>query len=152
MLLRTKILIGLLILLVTAEGVALCGSRNDLKELRRENELLIKELEELEEQNILTDGIESKAIGEHILTFYTHTGNRTATGVYPKAGRTVAVDTKYIPHGTVLYIEGVGLRIAEDTGGKIKGNRLDVFVDTKEEAIKKGVKKAKVHIIKGMKK
>ena len=52
---------------------------------------------------------------------------------------------------TVLYIEGIGLRIAEDTGGDIKGNRLDVFVDSKEEAIQKGVKKAKVHIIKGKK-
>lgn len=81
------------------------------------------------------------------LTFYTHTGHRTASGVYPKAGRTVAVDKNVIPLGTMIYVEGYGLFVAEDTGGDIKGKRLDVFVDTKDEAIKLGRKSAKVYLL-----
>ncbi len=94
-----------------------------------------------------TISVEVKPMNDFDLTFYTHTGNRTASGVYPKVGRTVAVDKKIIPLGSILYIEGYGILIAEDTGGDIKGNRLDIFVDTKEEAIKLGRKQAKVYIL-----
>ena len=84
-------------------------------------------------------------LGEYTLTFYTHTGNRTKSGVYPKMERTIAVDPNVIPLGSILYVEGYGVFIAEDTGGKIKGNRLDIFVNTKQEAVNLGVKKAKVY-------
>ena len=90
-------------------------------------------------------------LGEFTLTFYTHTGNRTKTGVYPKIKRTIAVDSKIIPLGSVLYVEGYGVFIAEDTGGKIKGYRADIFVNTKQEAVNLGVKKARVYLIKGVK-
>ena len=90
-------------------------------------------------------------LGEFTLTFYTHTGNRTKTGVYPKIQRTIAVDSKIIPLGSVLYVEDYGVFIAEDTGGKIKGQRLDIFVNTKQEAVNLGVKKARVYLIKGIK-
>lgn len=149
--LRVKIIILLLCLVIGAESISLIVLAQEKKEAVKLNNLLAEEIETLEGKLDLADNLTAEPIGDHVVTFYTHTGNRTATGVYPKAGRTVAVDTRYIPHGTVLYIEGIGLRIAEDTGGDIKGNRLDVFVDTKDEAIKKGVKKLKVHIIKGMK-
>ena len=94
-----------------------------------------------------SNSVEVKLIDNFELTFYTHTGNRTASGVYPKAGRTVAVDKNVIPLGTMIYVEGYGLYVAEDTGGDIKGKRLDVFVDTKEEAIKLGRKTAKVYLL-----
>lgn len=149
--LRVKIITFLLCLIIGIQSCFICKVYGELREARKLNEVLAEEVEILEGKADLSSSINTEFLGDHILTFYTHTGNRTASGVYPKAGRTVAVDTKYIPHGTVLYIEGVGLRIAEDTGGDIKGKRLDVFVDTKEEAIKKGVKKAKVHVIKGKK-
>ena len=87
-------------------------------------------------------------IGEHTITFYTHTGNRTASGHYPRANYTVAVDKKRIPFGTRLYIEGIGYVTAHDTGSKIKGRRLDVFVNSRDEAIKKGVQKRNVYIVK----
>lgn len=87
-------------------------------------------------------------IGEHIITFYSATGNRTASGKYPKANYTVAVDKKLIPFDTELYIEGIGYVTAHDTGAKIKGKRLDVFVNSKQEAIQKGVQKKKVWIVK----
>lgn len=95
--------------------------------------------------------VEVKPVDEFELTFYMHTGNRTASGIYPKAGRTVAVDKNIIPLGTMIYVEGYGIMVAEDTGGDIKGKRLDVFVDTKEEAVKLGRKKAKVFLLDGVK-
>lgn len=79
-------------------------------------------------------------LGKFHLTHYTHTGNRCANGHYPTL-KTVAVDTKVIPMNSLLYIDGVGLRVAMDTGGAIKNNKLDVFVDSKDEAIKLGLKK-----------
>ncbi len=60
-------------------------------------------------------------------------GTRTATGM--KAGRgVVAVDPRVIPLGTRLYIEGYGEALAADTGGAIKGNRIDLCFDTLAEA------------------
>ena len=37
--------------------------------------------------------------------------------------------------GTIIYIEGVGIRIAQDTGGNIEGNKIDVAVKTHQEAL-----------------
>lgn len=79
-------------------------------------------------------------------TAYTHTGNRTYTGVYPKIG-TVAVDPKVIPLNSRLWIEGYGYGIAQDTGGLIKGNIIDLFMDTKEECQRWGRKKVNVYIL-----
>lgn len=67
-----------------------------------------------------------------LATAYTHTGNRTATGTVPKVG-VVAVDPNVIPLGTRLYIDGYGFARAEDTGGAIKGDKIDLFLDTVEE-------------------
>lgn len=91
--------------------------------------------------------IPNEYIGEFEITHYSHTGNRCSTGTYPKAGRTVAVDTKKIPYGTYLYVEGYGVLIAEDIGKDIKGNMLDVFVDSHNEAIQLGRKKVKVWVL-----
>ena len=86
-------------------------------------------------------------LGEFTLSFYTHTGNRTKTGVYPKANRTVAADPKIIPLNSYIYIEGWGVYHVEDVGGKIINNRLDIFLDKREDCIKNGIKKAKVYLL-----
>lgn len=57
----------------------------------------------------------------------------TATGTKAKRG-TVAVDPSVIPLGTKMYIPGYGFGVAEDTGGDIKGNRIDLFFDDVDEA------------------
>lgn len=62
----------------------------------------------------------------------------TASGQPVQAGVTVAADPDVLPYGTVLYIEGVGIRIVQDKGGAIKGNRLDVAVDTHANALQFG--------------
>lgn len=81
-----------------------------------------------------------------IATAYTHTGYRTATGTWPSRG-TIAVDPKVIPLGTRLYVDGYGEGVAVDTGGFIKGARIDVFMETKDEAILWGKRPVEVRII-----
>jgi 3D (Asp-Asp-Asp) domain-containing protein len=61
----------------------------------------------------------------------------TATGTQATAGRTIAVDPKVIPLGTEVIIDGQSY-IAEDTGGAIKGNKIDIFCESHEEAISRG--------------
>jgi len=68
---------------------------------------------------------------------------RTKTGVIPQVGRTVAVDPRVIPLGTRLQIDGIGERIAEDTGRAIKGRRIDLFVGSHEEGRRFGVRRDK---------
>lgn len=67
-----------------------------------------------------------------VATAYTHTGDQTASGVWPYVGG-VAVDPKVIPIGSKLNIEGYGPARAVDTGGLIKGNRIDLFYDSETE-------------------
>lgn len=72
----------------------------------------------------------------------------TANGM--KAGYGVAaVDTRVIPLGTKLYVEGYGYCIAADTGGAIKGNRIDLCYGTHSSALASGFghKNVKVYIL-----
>jgi 3D (Asp-Asp-Asp) domain-containing protein len=78
-------------------------------------------------------------------TAYSYTGSRTATGTWPKRG-TVAVDPKVIPFGARLEIEGYGPGLAEDTGGAIRGNRVDLFMESEAEALAWGRRMVKVKI------
>jgi 3D (Asp-Asp-Asp) domain-containing protein len=52
----------------------------------------------------------------------------TRSGTCAEAGRTVAVDPRLIPLGRTVWIEGVGKRVAEDTGGRIRGFKVDVWM------------------------
>lgn len=74
----------------------------------------------------------------------------TASGAHATPYSTVAVDPSVIPLGAVLlvdYGDGAGLRRyrAEDTGGAIKGNRIDLCVGSHAEALRMGVKTATVY-------
>ncbi len=70
----------------------------------------------------------------------------TATGTKARRG-VVAVDPKVFPYGTKFYIPGYGVGIAEDCGGAIKGNKLDLFYDTKAEAYSWGRRTITVYIL-----
>ncbi len=70
----------------------------------------------------------------------------TATGTTAKKG-VIAVDPSVIPLGTRVYIPGYGVAVAQDTGGAIKGNRIDVCYMTKNEAFGWGVRNVPVYIL-----
>ena len=72
---------------------------------------------------------------------------RTATGVQPKENRTIAVDPSVIPYGSIVYIQDYGYYIAEDCGGDIKDNRIDIYTNSHEYAIQQGKKVANVWIL-----
>jgi uncharacterized protein YabE (DUF348 family) len=73
-------------------------------------------------------------------------GGRTATGVDARPG-VVAVDPSIIPLGSRVYIPGVGLVQAEDTGGAIHGNRIDICMSSEEAARRWGVRTVTVYIV-----
>ena len=58
----------------------------------------------------------------------------TASGTHVKEGRTIAVDPDVIPLGSKVFIPGRGVFVAEDTGGAIRGNRVDLYLDSVAEA------------------
>ena len=61
--------------------------------------------------------------------------------------KVISVDPSVIPLGSKVYVEGYGEAIAGDTGGAIKGNRIDVFIPSEQDAINFGVKQLKVTIL-----
>lgn len=96
---------------------------------------------------------EAKPLGDYfIATAYTpdprENGGYNGTAMGTKLVRgVVAVDPKVIPLGTVLWVEGYGVCRAEDTGGAIKGKRLDLLFETKKEAYNCGRRKVRVAIL-----
>ncbi len=73
-------------------------------------------------------------------------GTRTATGDNAEFG-IIAVDPNVIPLGTKLWVPGYGYGVAADTGGAIKGNRIDLCYDTGGEAIDWGRRTVTVTIV-----
>ena len=87
-----------------------------------------------------------------IATAYTpfHCGGsrsgRTACGMRAGYG-IVAVDPRVISLGTKLYVEGYGVCVAGDTGGAIKGNRIDLGFDTYGQALRYGRRRVAVYVL-----
>jgi 3D (Asp-Asp-Asp) domain-containing protein len=110
-------------------------------------------LDKLEEMRIEQEIIEAipepakagpVSLGEFTITHYSasleecgKTDGITATGAKAVAGRTIAVDPDIIPLGSQIIIDGITYT-AEDVGGKVKGKRIDIFVDSRKEAIQRG--------------
>jgi 3D (Asp-Asp-Asp) domain-containing protein len=67
----------------------------------------------------------------------------TATGARTTPGRTIAVDPDVIPMGARVFIPGVGVRVAEDRGGLIKGNRLDLCMSSRSAALDYGKRRVR---------
>ncbi|MCM3389235.1 3D domain-containing protein [Ureibacillus chungkukjangi] len=61
--------------------------------------------------------------------------------------KVIAVDPNVIPLGSRVWVEGYGEAIAGDTGGAIKGNKIDVFIPTRNEALQWGRKQVRIKII-----
>lgn len=71
----------------------------------------------------------------------------TASGARATEGVTVAADTKVLPFGTRIYIEGVGERVVQDRGGAIRGNRIDLYFDNHQSALNFGRQTKQVTIL-----
>lgn len=81
-----------------------------------------------------------------VVKAYAYTGGgRTAMGTKARVGE-IAVDPSVIPLGTNVYIEGVGARRAEDTGGNIKGNTIDIYMNSQSQCIKWGARYVTIYI------
>jgi 3D (Asp-Asp-Asp) domain-containing protein len=74
-------------------------------------------------------------------------GSKTASGIDVFVG-VVAVDPRVIPLGTKLYVEGYGLALAADTGGAIKGKKIDLFFRTEKECYRFGRRPKTVYVLK----
>ena len=72
--------------------------------------------------------------------------NYTATGIRAEHG-VIAVDPNVIPLGTYVYIPGYGVAIAADTGGRIRGNKIDLAFDTVREAIVFGRQQIRIYVL-----
>ena len=111
-------------------------------------------------EEVADDGAENTEIKtvqpiveEYVITAYCHcvkccgkSDGITASGEKAVEGITVATD-KSIPFGTKIYIDGVGERIVQDRGGAIKGNRIDLYFDSHQEALNFGRQTKEVTIL-----
>jgi 3D (Asp-Asp-Asp) domain-containing protein len=70
----------------------------------------------------------------------------TASGKKAKANHTIAVDKRIIPLGTKVLINGKQY-VAEDTGSAIKGNRIDIYFDSHEQALKWGRQQIEIEVL-----
>lgn len=79
-------------------------------------------------------------------------GGHTASGTHVRRNNdgysSVAVDPRVIPLGTRLYIDGYGYAVAEDTGGAIKGSKIDLYFNTYSETDNWGVRAVTVYVLK----
>ena len=122
-------------------------------ELQLTNETLADTAEKLANANV--DMLEYEYMGEYTITAYCcekypHIcgGGNTASGHAPIPNLTCAVsDLKKYPIGTVLFIEGIGIRVVQDTGG-FGSTKMDVAVKTHKEASSWKNTKHKVWIVK----
>ena len=79
--------------------------------------------------------------GQHV---YTRMGDDLTANPNLKV---IAVDPSVIPLGSKVYVEGYGAAAARDTGGAIKGNKIDVFIASKQAVWNWGVRTVKVYVL-----
>lgn len=158
----SKRIIGILVILIT--WLFICGAKsNEPEEQPQVIRLAITEPPIEVIKPVVVDPepeiIEPVSLGEYKLTAYCSCSkccgkwadNRPegkvigASGKELTAGYSIAVDPTVIPYGTVITINGQEY-VAEDCGGAIKGNRIDVYFNDHDEALEFGVQYAEVFL------
>ena len=87
------------------------------------------------------------ALGEYTLTWYCISGT-TASGNKTNHNLTIAGDLNKLKFNDVVYIEKLGgAYVMHDTGRLVKGNRIDIYTNDCQQAIKNGVQKSNVYLI-----
>lgn len=127
------------------------GALNRLRKQKDELEKKLEEGLELRRQRLAEMQARWSApsegwtdIGGFLLTAYEWTGKTCANGNYPTVGYTCA--SNYYPLGTRLWIEGIGERVVEDTGG-MGMNVVDIYMGDEETCIQFGVQEAQITVI-----
>lgn len=94
-------------------------------------------------------------MGEFKLTFFCPCeicsegfGHETSSGKTARSEHTIAVDPEVIDIGSKVLINGI-VYTAEDTGGGVKGDHIDIFVESHEETLKRGVQHTNVWVVRG---
>ena len=153
------LLTGLCVMLIVSNIIQSIQYHHTLKKINQRFEQVLDEqtdkyLDLVRAEEPMKTNYPKTNVGIFELSFYTpkELGKsaeqlRTASGTRPKENRTIAVDRNVIPMGSTVYIEGFGYYIAEDTGGAIKGNRIDIFMLDYNKAISLGRPKAKVWVL-----
>lgn len=131
--------------LVTYEIIYLGGEEQSRKEIARKT--VSEPVTEIvaEGTAVSYNGVKYSKVITVVATGYTHTGNRTATGTWPHRG-TMAVDRRVVSMGSYGYVPGYGEVHAEDTGGAIKGNRIDLFFNSRGQAVSWGRRTVELYI------
>ena len=118
--------------------------------------LVIAPVKSAKAKNPSRSDSDDKVVKEFIVSASAFTGNCngcsgvTTTGINLRKNpdiKVIAVDPDVIKLGTKVYVEGYGYAIAGDTGGGIKGNKIDVFFSSTSEAYKWGRKNVKIKIL-----
>lgn len=73
-------------------------------------------------------------------------GRHTSTGKLASSNHTIAVDPRVIPYGSRVMIDGV-IYTAEDCGGGVKGNHIDIFYDTHAETRQHGTQYKEIFLV-----
>ena len=169
---KKAILIGtLLVVVLTGCGKTVEPIVSSLTEQAESREVIVEEANvEVEEPPVIVveePTISSVNLGTFILTAYCSCEKccgywatvrpldengepivYTSIGSVAQAGKTIAVDPSVIPYGSQVEING-HVYTAEDTGGAIKGNRIDVYFDDHNEALCFGRQTAEVFLLIG---
>ena len=113
---------------------------------------LIK-LPKKQKQEPVPEGPTYKSLGVSRITAYCPCrqcsdgwGTQTATGAVATEGVTIAVDPKVIPYGSIVLIDGKEY-VAQDCGGLIDGNDIDIYFDTHAETCQWGVRYIEIFIL-----
>ena len=110
---------------------------------------LATEIAAVNNDDVASDGA-LQYVGNFRITYYCSceiccgkTTGRTSSGTSATQGRTIAVNPSQIPYGTHVIINGHEY-IAEDSG--VGSNQIDIYVNSHEEALKKGLSYSDVYI------
>jgi 3D (Asp-Asp-Asp) domain-containing protein len=146
------IIVAVLLILIIGNQQTIMVMQTDI--LNQQNTIVL----ELDKQSIddaaeNRSEVKSEPLGTFTVTHYCpceiccgKSDGITATGTQATEGRTIAVDPSVIPLGTEVEIDG-HTYIAEDVGGAIKGNKVDIFVNDHETAIQRGKIQREVELV-----
>ena len=129
---------------VTYEVTYTAGRETDRKEVDRKT--LVEPVDKIVHVGVIEtiDGFAYTRKETFQATAYTG-GGRTASGTRARVGE-IAVDPSVIPLGTTVYVEGFGLRTAEDTGGAVKGHIIDIYMASRSECMRWGRRNVTVYL------